>query len=143
MSYLINNLGLKLVALFLALICWFFVFSEAKKILPEKKQETAGAVISGQIITKQVPVQLVLEGEPADGFKVERNKILVNPNFCLVVGQKDMLDNIPFIRTMPINVSGRSKSFNETVKLEPLSKTFAQEGIMVEVIVPIEKVAKR
>ena len=139
---LIDNLGVKLTALFLALICWFFVFGEINKMLPEKNQERR-VLTSGHLITKQVPVQIVLEGEPAEGVKVERSKILVSPSFCLVVGEKDILENISYIRTLPINISGRSKSFNEVVKLEAFSKEPGQKDMTVEVMVPIEKAAKR
>ena len=139
---LIDNLGIKLTALFLALICWFFVFGEINKMLPEKNQEHR-VLTSGRLITKQIPVQIVLEGEPSEGFKVERSKILFNPSFCLVVGEKDILENISYIRTLPINISGRSKSFNEVVKLEAFSKEAGQKDMTVEVIIPIEKAVKR
>lgn len=137
-----NNLGLKLVALLLALICWFFVLGEVRKMLPEKKGEIYTKQMS-RIITKQVPIQIVLEGEPAEGFRVERGKILVNPSVCIVAGERSFLEEVSYIRTMPINVSGRSKSFNDTVKLEPISKEMAGADVAVEVIVPIEKAVRK
>ena len=60
---------------------------------------------------KQVPVKADLQGVPPEGYEVER--IVCTPASVAVHGPKRRLDEIDVVRTAPIDLEGRSRSFKK------------------------------
>lgn len=106
------------------------------KILPIKF-----VVKIDKLAQKVLPVQVVTEGEPAPGYKVEG--IVIDPISALVKGPEGYLKDLEYIKTESINVIGRQKSFKKMVALESIP--LIGEKIppqFVEVIVKIEAEAE-
>ncbi|WP_366923155.1 hypothetical protein MFMK1_000009 [Metallumcola ferriviriculae] len=84
---------------------------------------------------KQVAVNPVLEGEPADGFIIKR--VIVEPELLKVYGDMDKLRNIQYLDTAPIDISGAEESVQQQVQLRlPTGVTpsvFTPIRVMVEI----------
>ncbi len=136
MKWLVSNFWLKVAALILSASCWFYVkgtLSRQQHNLDKEK------VYSENFTSKKVPIQLVLEGVPQEGFKVIKEKIIVRPESIFVVGPKGTLEDVGFVRTAPIGISGFSKTFTRKVELVSLKEGVSIKDEFVEVTIPIEK----
>ena len=69
---------------------------------------------------------------------VDAKKAVVVPEYCIVVGTKDLLGKIKFIYTMPIDVTGVSKPFTKSVALNPIAPGVYTEETLVQVTVAVE-----
>ncbi len=136
MRWLVSNFWLKFAAFILAISCWFYV----KETL-SREQHMLGkeGVYSENFTSKRIPVQLVLEGEPQEGFKIIREKIVIKPDSIYLAGSKATLEDVGFIRTSPISISGFSKTFTKKVELASIKGGILFKNEFVEVTIPIEK----
>lgn len=90
------------------------------------------SVLPGQIMTRvelQTRGRLVTVipatiGEPADGYAIQQRTVL--PNSILVEGPEDALDDLLFVNTEPVDISGASQSMSSRVGLADLP-----EGVSV------------
>jgi YbbR domain-containing protein len=57
---------------------------------------------------QMLPVRPVLHGHPAEGFEVR--EVSFKPDAVIVVGLKEEIDNLDWIWTLPIDISGISES---------------------------------
>ena len=90
------------------------------------------------IALPMLSIMPVFIGTPRSGFMVDHEKAVVVPEYCIVVGTKELLDKVRFIYTMPIDVSGASKPFTKSVALNPIAPGIYMEETLVQVTVPIE-----
>ncbi len=89
-----------------------------------------------RIAEKELAVEPVLQGNPMDGFKVEG--VSVNPSSVEVKGPAAVLRRSIKIGTLPVDLTGRNRSFFQKVRLSPIFS--AQESdIAVEVYVRIRE----
>ncbi|MFH0838907.1 MAG: YbbR-like domain-containing protein [Candidatus Omnitrophota bacterium] len=137
MRWIVNNFWLKLLALMLSVSCWFYV----KEVLKREKHElqSQDKVYSDTVIFKKIPVQLVLEGEPLEGYRIIKEKVTVRPEAIFVTGPKSLLDNVYYVRTTSISVTGFSKTFTKKVELVSFKDSLPLKNELVEVTIPIEK----
>lgn len=94
---------------------------------------------------KQVSVKADLQGAPPEGFEVER--VVCNPATVSLVGPRQRLDEVETLRTAPIDIEGRSRTFKRLkIAVQPPSETWVArinpENIAVEVIM-VERAATR
>lgn len=90
------------------------------------------AVLPGQILTRvelQSRGRLVtvipdITGQPADGYSIRQPTTI--PNTILVEGPEDVLDDLLFVNTEPVDISGASQSISSRVGLADLP-----EGVTV------------
>ncbi|MDD5136024.1 MAG: hypothetical protein PHN63_01595 [Candidatus Omnitrophica bacterium] len=61
------------------------------------------------------------------------------PEYCIVVGTKDLLGKIRYAYTMPVDLNGASKPFAKSVALNPIAPGIYMEETFVEVTAPVEK----
>jgi YbbR domain-containing protein len=71
-----------------------------------------------ELVEKEMNVHPRLVGEVAQGFAIER--VIVRPRTVRVTGPRALLENLPSVETLPIDVTGRRASFRERVEIEPL-----------------------
>lgn len=89
-------------------------------------------VLPGQILTRvdlQTRGRLVtviadIQGQPADGYSIQQRTVI--PSSILVEGPDEALDNLLFIDTEPVDISGASQSVSSRVGLSNLP-----EGVTV------------
>ena len=134
-----KNIGLKMTALVLALMLWFYVVDELNKGSEEDKQFLNKVLPQEGVVAKKLPIKPIFIGTPRSGFVVDSRKVVVVPEFCIVVGQKDLLSRIRFAYTMPVDVRGISKPFTKSVPMSPIAPGIYMEETLVQVTVPIER----
>ena len=137
-KFILNNIGLKLISLFLAIITWIYIVGELNKATPEERAALA-RLLPYRMTAKYLAVQLNLTGELREGYQVLTDNITVNPSGIMVVGPRGLLDRISFVKTEPIDISEYTKSFSRDVSLLPLAKGLSIKERFVTVTVPVQK----
>lgn len=104
------------------------------KIVPE-----AVTVKLDEVVVQKFEIQPDFVGEPAFGYKLLSEEVRLNPNALLVQGPKGVLESLKTIKTEPIDLIGRIRSFNRTVrvKLPPTVKPMSES--LVDVLIPIRE----
>ncbi|MFP5284937.1 MAG: YbbR-like domain-containing protein [Thermoanaerobaculia bacterium] len=85
-------------------------------------------------VTQRVPVVPQLVGRPADGFVVEEPEVF--PNQVLVSGPASLVARTESLTTKPINLNGRTTTFEETVNVvttDPLLQIVQPTRVSVRV----------
>ncbi len=134
-----KNAGLKLVALVLALVIWFYVVNELNKGSEVDRQFLNKVLPSDTVMAKKLVIKPVFIGTPRSGYVVDNKKAIIVPEYCIVVGQKELLSRTRFAYTMPIDVRGISKPFTKSVPLNPIAPGIFMEETLVQVTIPIER----
>ena len=91
-----------------------------------------------EVIVKKLPVQVELTGEPAYGYRVDQDAVELDPNAVLVEGPKAILEKIDTIKTEPIQLVGRVRSFRRTVRIHQGPEMRAVGDGITEVQIPIK-----
>ena len=91
-----------------------------------------------EVIVKKLAVQVELVGEPAYGYRVDQEAIELDPNAVLVEGPKAILEKMDTIKTEPIQLVGRVRSFRRTVRARPLPEIRVVGDSVTEVQIPIK-----
>ena len=104
------------------------------KIIPE-----AVTVKLDEVVVQKLEIQPDFVGEPAIGYKLLNEEVRVNPNALLVQGPKGVLEAMKAVKTEPIDLVGRIRSFNRTVrvKLPPTLKPLSEA--LVDVLIPLRE----
>lgn len=71
---------------------------------------------------KQVPVRAEIQGSPPEGYEVE--KVVCTPAVVTVRGPMQRLEELECVRTAPIDLEGRLRSFRVRAALVPPSATW-------------------
>lgn len=137
--FFLKNIGLKITALILALTVWFFIVSELNKGTEEERQLLKKMLPSQNVVARKLLIHPVFVGKPRTGYFVDTNKVVTLPEYCIVVGMRDMLGKVRFAYTLPIDLNGVSKSFTKSVSLSPVAPGVFMEETLVQVTVPIDK----
>jgi len=86
-----------------------------------------------KIIHKNIEVTPAFIGEPAEGFKV--GSLQITPSEVEVTGAASTLNDIDYIETLPINLSGKSEKMSYSVGLKKSSGIKKIDPSQVEVTV--------
>lgn len=138
-KFFTQNIALKIIALILALALWFYIVNELNKGSEEEVQFLKRILPSEGVVGKKLIIRPIFVGKPRPGFFIDHKKAVVVPEYCIVVGTKELLGKIRFAYTMPIDVVGASKSFTKSVALNPIAPGIYMEETLVQVMVPVEK----
>ena len=94
-----------------------------------------------EIIVQKLEVEPNFLGEPAFGYHLDSSQVQLDPRSVLVEGPKGQLEKMEKMKTQPLDVVGRVRSFRKTVRLaeEPGLKVLSESWI--DVYVPIEETA--
>ena len=100
----------------------------------------AVTVTLDELIVQKLPIRVTLDGEPAHGYLVEKDKIEFNPNAALIEGPKGKLEKLEAIPTESLDVVGRTRSFRRKVglSLDPDLRSITKD-LMIDVFVPIRR----
>lgn len=134
-----ENVGLKLTALILALALWFYVVSELKKGSDEEQQFLNRVLPSEGVVAKKLMIKPIIVGNARPGFYADDKMAVVSPEYCIVVGTRDLLGKIKFAYTMPVDVSNAYKTVVKSVALNPIAPGVYTEETLVQVTVPVER----
>jgi YbbR domain-containing protein len=134
-----ENFALKIVSLFLAVGVWFYVVSELNKGTLEERLAIQQILPSYGMITKKLQIKPIVVGRPKRYYRIVEEKIVVVPDYCIVVGPKSILHNVKYIYTLPIDVTGVNKPVTKTVPLKPIASGIYMEETLVAATVPVEQ----
>ncbi len=138
-KFFTENVGLKATALILALTLWFYIVNELNKGSDEDKQFLNKVLPPEGVAAKKLPIRPVFVGTPRSGYTVDVGGAVIVPDYCIVVGTKELLSKIRFAYTMPIDVRGANKPFTKPVPLNPIAPGIYMEETLVQVTVPVGK----
>ncbi|MBN1526369.1 MAG: YbbR-like domain-containing protein [Candidatus Omnitrophica bacterium] len=136
-----ENIGLKVIALMLALILWFYVDKEINKGPEEEMQFLKKIFPSEGITAKRLAIKPMIEGELRSGYEIEGGKPTLSPEYCLAVGSKDLLEKISAASTAPVNIDGAFRTFSKSVPLRPIPGVY-MESTSTKVTVTIQKATR-
>lgn len=91
-----------------------------------------------EMIVKKLPVQVELAGEPAYGYRTDAKLIELDPNAVLVEGPKAVLETMDAIKTEPVQLVGRVRSFRRTVKIQQPEGIRVTGDAITEIQVPVK-----
>ncbi len=92
-----------------------------------------------EVIVQKLEIEPEFLGEPAFGYRVETGEIQLDPTAVLVEGPKSQLEKLGKIKTQPIDLVGRARSFRKTIRLVmPAGLSVITESL-IDVYVPIRE----
>ena len=138
-NFFTKHLALKILSLILALLVWFYIVNELNKGSIEELQILHKVLPTEGLIAKRLIIKPVFTGQPRWGYKVYGDRAVVVPEYCIVVGARNILGNIKFAYTMPIEIKKAAKSFTISAPLSAVAPGVYMEETLVQVTVPVEK----
>lgn len=138
-NFFSQNLKLKGMALILAMALWFYIVGELNKGSEEDRQLLNKVLPSEGVAAKKLVIKPIVIGTPRRGYAVNAGKVVVVPNYCIVVGTRELLGRVKYAYTTPVDVKGVYKSFIQSVPLNPIAPGVYMEETLVQITVPIEK----
>ena len=91
-----------------------------------------------EVIVKKLTVQVDFMGDPAYGYRVDQEGIELDPNAVLIEGPKAVLEKMNMIKTEPIQLVGRVRSFRRTVRIQQVPELRVVGDGITEVQIPIK-----
>lgn len=134
-----NNMGLKAIALMLALVTWVYV-GEAAKIDGEKTALRRLLSPSDYIAKKLIIKPIFVAGVPV-GYEFLANEVKVMPDSIVVVGPSKILSSKEFIYTNPIDLTEHTKTKTIEIGLEDISRSIQFDQTEVQVHLPVRKLS--
>lgn len=134
-----ENVGLKIIALLLALISWFYIVKELNSGTEEDVMLLQKIMPAQEMAAKKLTIRPIFIGKTRNGFGMVRDKVYTMPEYCIVVGVRDILEKIKYAYTTPIDLNGVYKTFSSSVPLSPIAPGVYMEETLVQVTVPIER----
>lgn len=140
-DWLSKNFWLKVIAIILAVITWFYVDRAIKHTSGEERLPFWVGYAHGNMM-KRVKIKPVISGNPAEGYVIRRDKVTVKPAYTFIIGPKRDVERVLFLKTVEIDITGQNKTYAVTIPLESLEKEsirFYGAGGVIDVLIPIEK----
>lgn len=92
-----------------------------------------------EMIVKKLPVEPHLAGDPAYGYKILKERLEVDPNAILVEGPKAQVSKVESVKTEPIELVGRTRSFRKLVRLALGGNMRPTSETIIDVYIPISE----
>jgi len=137
-QWIINNLGLKILALILAMGTWFYINMELTKVKTEEERAIF-SMLHYDVISKKLPIQVTIVGVMRPGFKIDTEGITIDPETCVVIGPKNMLDDVDIARTVPVDISEYTQDIIKDLELAPIAKGLELKNYFVKIYIPIAR----
>ncbi len=137
----LNNIGLKILSLIVAVLLWFHITGELSRLALEGELGITGD-INYKITAKVIPVVADIRGSVPPGYRLNKEKIMVSPRSCNVIGLKRLLDKTDAVKTVPIDVTGYTQTVTMRVSLISASRGIKVIERFATVVIPIEDIRK-
>ena len=137
-KWIINNIGLKVLSLILAIATWVYISQELAK-LRDEEERAIFSMLHYDVISKTLPIQITIVGEVREGYELVAEDIAVEPETCVVIGPENILSEVAFVRTLPIDVSEYTKDAKRQIALAPIASGLTLKDNFVKVNIPIVK----
>ncbi len=136
-NWLFKNFWLKITALILAIIIWYYADVEIKRV-PGEERAQLWFEYSQENMIKELKLIPVIVGRPAQNYAIRTDRITVKPETSFVIGPKRIVEKLVSLKTVQIDITGQSKTCSLTVPLEPVkSVRFYGHSGVVDITIPI------
>lgn len=110
-NIIFHNIWPKLISLILAIATWFYVFDIINRDSFSQRKKTAEEVFSRyKFMVKEVPVKPVFVGKSPEGYRVDFDKVRVEPSTIAIFGPRDVIGQVNDLRTDKINLGEYTRS---------------------------------
>lgn len=92
-----------------------------------------------ELIVSKIEIKPNFLGEPAFGYKLLEKEIQLDPNAVMIQGPKRQLEKMTSIKTEPVDLVGRIRSFHKTVKVDLPDNVKPVSESKVDVFVPVQE----
>lgn len=140
-KWVTHNFWLKVISLVLAFTTWSYVTWQLKKA-KEEEERTMFSMIHYDFISKVLPIEITVIGKAKDGYGIIHGGITVLPNNCLIMGPKNILNDISVVKTVPIDISEHNKDIDKRVSLAPIPGGIATKDEFIKIHIPIMRAPK-
>ena len=137
-KWITNNLGLKVLSLILAIATWYYIAWELEKAKIEEERAIF-SMLHYDVISKKLPIQLIMVGDAVEGYEIIESGVTIDPQVCVVIGPKHILENIESARTVPLDISEYTKAIDAQLSLAPIARGIVLKDDFVKVHIPIVK----
>ena len=138
MNLLKGTLFLKIAALALAIVTYYFVHGE---VLNGEKKAVDPSYKLIKLTAKSLPVRTHLASSAPEGYRINSDRVSANPERIIAVGPEALLEEVSSAETALIDVSENTKTVAKKIPLESVAGIhLIGDPYEVEVVVPIEKV---
>ena len=138
MNLLKGSWLLKVAALALAVITYFYIHTELEN-LEHKSKDPSYKLI--KLTAKDLPVKVRLATVPPEGYRILTEQVVSDPPRVIVVGPEALLDEASSAETALIDVSDSTKTTQKSIPLESVAGIhLTGDPYNVSVTVPIEKI---
>ena len=135
---ILNNFGLKLLALLLAIVTWVYIVIELHQGSGRETAALQSMLPSYRLESKKIPIKLNIMGEPKEGYQVAYDRVVLNPSEFILVGPKALIAHLSAIETETVDITGSNKTFMKDISVIPPTKGVIKEKF-VTITVPILK----
>ncbi|HOE68756.1 MAG TPA: hypothetical protein PK997_01000 [Candidatus Omnitrophota bacterium] len=92
-----------------------------------------------ELIMQKLEIEPDFTGDPAIGYKLLKDEIRMDPNAILTQGPKSVLETMKSVKTEPIDLVGRIRSFNRTVEVRLPTGVKSMSESLVDAYIPIRE----
>ena len=140
MNLLKGSAFLKLIALIVALLTYFYIRNEISSKERANVVDPSYKLI--KLTAKSLPVNVRLGAERVGGYQVLEDQVVVAPPMITVIGPEAMFEEAVAAETSIVDVAEYTKTVTKQVPLESVAGIhMVGEPTFVTVTVPIEKIA--
>ena len=141
-SMIFHNFWLKMFSLMLAVATWFYVFDIVNRDSHLKKDETAEEIFQRyNYSVKEVPVKPVFTGRSPEGYRINFEKVKVEPATMHVFGPEEIISDAEELRTERIDLGEYTRSSHVQVGVESDIKFLKFDEKLIDVYLPVETVS--
>jgi len=133
----LHNLGLKFLALLLALVTWLYVGEVNKK--DNERTVLQRILMLSNYTTKKMYIKPIFVGTVPEGYEFVESGISVTPPFIMVTGPSKVLEKKEFVYTKAIDLGEYTKSKEIEIGLENISPSIRLRNIKIKVNLTIAK----
>lgn len=141
MNVLKGSVFLKIFALIAAVVAYFYIHNEIE--IAEKKGVSDPSYELIKLTAKNLNVNVRLESEAPEGYRVIQNGVTTHPPRVLVIGPEAMLERAETAETAIVDIGDSTRTFTRRIPIESVAGIhLSGEPYLVDVTVPIEKIQK-
>jgi YbbR domain-containing protein len=141
-NILLNNIGLKSLALLLAFITLLYV-GETARDNTDDRTVLQKLFLGSDYISKELTIKPIFIGSVPEGYGLLKDEVKMSPESTLVIGPARFLADKKFLFTKPVSLNEHTKTKTLTVELESISRSIKPREMKVQLFLPIARMKKR
>lgn len=136
-----NNFAIKFISLVMALVTWYFVFSEIRREKTLRDSTNVSMLpFFERLTTKQLNVKAVFIGNVPEGYELLKDTVQIEPSNFIIAGPKSVLSKLENLQTEPIEINRYKKSTAVSAKINPIAPNIDTDSLIVKVTIPVRKI---